>query len=171
MSHPIKPRRLKELFRRFHGKKFLVIGDLMLDRYVYGEVSRISPEAPVPVVRVVREEEHLGGAANVANNLVALGADVSICGVVGRDGDGKEIGRHLKASGVGTVLLASQEGRPTTRKIRIIANQQQVVRVDHEQDDVMEEKTLHGDRECGVVIKIDGQPRFTAPGQSFGYIR
>lgn len=142
MKHSIQPKRLKELFRRFRGKRFLVIGDLMLDRYVYGEVSRISPEAPVPVVRVISEEEHLGGAANVANNLVALGAEVSICGVVGRDGDGREIARHLKESGIGTVLLARQEGRPTTRKIRIIAHQQQVVRVDHEQDDAMEENTL-----------------------------
>jgi len=135
MNDRLTTKRAAEILRRFRGRRFLVVGDLMLDRYVFGDVSRISPEAPVPVVRVEREEARLGGAANVANNLLALGADVSICGVIGDDPDGEALRRSLEDNGIGCDLLVTDPTRPTTRKIRIIAHQQQVVRVDHERDD------------------------------------
>src|SRR5690606_31478710 len=109
----------------------LVVGDLMLDRYWFGEVERISPEAPVPVVRVARREDRLGGAANVARNIVALGARASLVGIVGAD----ESGRHLRE-------LAGEEGidarfvqddsLPTTLKMRVMGRQQQLIRVDFE---------------------------------------
>ena len=135
MKSNIDPARARTLLKRFRGRRFLVVGDLMLDRYVYGEVERISPEAPVPVVRVAMEEERLGGAANVANNLVALGGEVEVCGVVGDDTDGESIARALVGRSIGVDLIVRSTERPTTRKVRIIANQQQVVRVDHERDD------------------------------------
>jgi D-beta-D-heptose 7-phosphate kinase/D-beta-D-heptose 1-phosphate adenosyltransferase len=137
--HPtIDPARAAHLIARFRGRRFLVVGDIMLDRYVFGEVSRISPEAPVPVVRVLREEERLGGAANVALNLVSLGAEASVCGVIGEDADGAAVEALLAGAGVGGGHLVRAPGRPTTRKVRIIAHQQQVVRVDHERDDPLD---------------------------------
>lgn len=135
MDAKIGAKRAKELLDRFRGRRFLVVGDLMLDRYVFGDVERISPEAPVPVVKVRRTEERLGGAANVANNLVSLGAEVALCGVVGEDVDGGSVARSLEERKIDASLLLPAPGRPTTRKIRIIAHQQQVVRVDHERDD------------------------------------
>jgi rfaE bifunctional protein kinase chain/domain len=141
MNEPLQPERLEEILRRFRGCPFLVVGDVMLDRYVYGEVERISPEAPVPVVKVGVEEERLGGAANVANNLAALGADVQVCGVIGDDSDGESVVAGLRARGIGSNLLLRHPGRPTTRKIRIIAHQQQVVRIDHEEDTPLDGET------------------------------
>jgi D-beta-D-heptose 7-phosphate kinase/D-beta-D-heptose 1-phosphate adenosyltransferase len=131
----IEPDRARLLLGRFRGRRFLVAGDVMLDRYVFGTVDRISPEAPVPVVRAYREEERLGGAANVARNLAALGAEVEVCGAVGDDADGEAVAGLLRSEGIGGGSLVRVPGRPTTRKVRIIAHQQQVVRVDHEKDD------------------------------------
>jgi rfaE bifunctional protein kinase chain/domain len=111
--------------------RVLVVGDVMLDRYWFGDVGRISPEAPVPVVKVDRVEERPGGAANVARNAVALGADVSLLSVVGRDEAGVTLRRLLKRDGV-TALLQTDAGLPTTIKLRVIARQQQLVRVDFE---------------------------------------
>jgi D-beta-D-heptose 7-phosphate kinase/D-beta-D-heptose 1-phosphate adenosyltransferase len=137
----VDPARAAELLARFGGRRFLVVGDIMLDRYVFGEVSRISPEAPVPIVRALREEERLGGAANVARNLLALGANVSVCGVIGDDADGALVLSLLADAGVSGDSLVLAPGRPTTRKVRIIAHQQQVVRVDHERDDPLDTST------------------------------
>jgi len=131
--------RIRERIRRFQGKRFLVVGDVMLDRYLYGDVSRISPEAPVPVVRVVRQEERLGGAANVANNLIALGAEATICGVVGDDEDGEVLRWAFGENGLDSSALVAAAGRPTTRKTRIIGNAQQVVRIDTETDEPVED--------------------------------
>ena len=131
--------RIRERIRRFEGKRFLVVGDVMLDRYLYGDVSRISPEAPVPVVRVVRQEERLGGAANVANNLIALGAEATICGVVGDDEDGEVLRWAFGENGLDSSALVAAAGRPTTRKTRIIGNAQQVVRIDTETDEPVED--------------------------------
>ncbi|MDH4196693.1 MAG: PfkB family carbohydrate kinase, partial [Candidatus Aminicenantes bacterium] len=121
-------RRLKRLVRLFRGRKVLVLGDFMLDKYIWGDVSRISPEAPVPVVEVKRDSSHLGGAGNVCHNLDALGGAALAVGVVGDDEAGRWIRRHV-SDGRG---LITDRGRPTTVKTRIIAHHQQVVRVDLE---------------------------------------
>jgi D-glycero-beta-D-manno-heptose-7-phosphate kinase len=117
---------------RLPGLRVLVIGDLMLDRYVWGRVTRISPEAPVPVVDVERVESRPGGAANVALNVAAMGAQVAVCGVIGDDDHGRTLLRHLQKDGFDTSLVRSLPDRITTEKTRVIGNQQQVLRVDHE---------------------------------------
>lgn len=123
---------LAQLQDRLPGLRVLVIGDLMLDRYVWGRVTRISPEAPVPVVDVERVESRPGGAANVALNVAAMGAQVAVCGVIGDDDHGRTLLRHLQKDGFDTSLVRSLPDRITTEKTRVIGNQQQVLRVDHE---------------------------------------
>lgn len=124
--------RAKEICHKFPGKKILVIGDLMLDHWVWGKVSRISPEAPVPVVDVEHYSYTPGGAANVVSNLKALGATVDIMGVVGADDAGRRLRTMLRRQGVGTEGIFVQDERPTGMKTRIVANSQQVVRADIE---------------------------------------
>jgi rfaE bifunctional protein kinase chain/domain len=111
--------------------RVLVVGDVMLDRYWFGDVARISPEAPVPVVKIGRTEERPGGAANVARNAAALGAEAVLLSVVGRDEAGATLRRLLKADGV-QAQLQVDAGVPTTIKLRVIGRQQQLVRVDFE---------------------------------------
>jgi rfaE bifunctional protein kinase chain/domain len=113
--------------------KVLVVGDIMLDRYWFGEVDRISPEAPVPVVRVARREDRLGGAANVARNIAALGAGVSLVGVVGNDEAGQAVSRLARHDGVQADLVTDTQ-MPTTLKMRVLGRQQQLLRVDFEQE-------------------------------------
>jgi len=127
-----KPRTLRHYVRRFPHASVLVVGDLILDHYVMGNVSRISPEAPVPVVHVGSESWRLGGAANVFNNILALGGKADICGVIGADESGRLLMKELgsKRSGRGGVVI--DHGRPTTRKSRVIAHNQQIVRYDIE---------------------------------------
>ena len=137
-------RRLAAVVRRFSRVRLLVVGDLMLDQFIYGKVTRISPEAPVPVVRVAGESFHLGGAANVAANVRALGGQASIIGVVGRDGPGRRLVRDLAELGVGTAGLVRADS-PTIRKIRVLAHQQQVVRLDREPTEIPE-------RLCRTVV-------------------
>jgi D-beta-D-heptose 7-phosphate kinase/D-beta-D-heptose 1-phosphate adenosyltransferase len=128
----VSERRLRTLLGRFSRVRVLVVGDLMLDQFVFGQVERISPEAPVPVVHVGREELRPGGAGNVVSNVRALGGRAVACGLVGRDLAGDRLRRALQATGASTAgILASRERR-TTQKTRIIAHQQQVVRLDHE---------------------------------------
>jgi rfaE bifunctional protein kinase chain/domain len=110
----------------------LVIGDVMLDRYWFGEVERISPEAPVPVVRVARREDRLGGAANVARNVVALGARATLAGVVGADEAGRKVRELAGQAGI-TERLADDDASPTTLKMRVLGRQQQLLRVDFEE--------------------------------------
>ena len=112
--------------------RVLVVGDVMLDRYWFGEVDRISPEAPVPVVRVARREDRLGGAANVARNIAALGAKVTLVGVVGADEAGDRIARMSAEAGVDADLIRDAE-HPTTLKMRVLGRAQQLLRVDFEQ--------------------------------------
>lgn len=112
--------------------KFLVIGDLILDRYVWGAAERISPEAPIPVVKVDSEEARLGGAGNVVNNLVSLGCQVQIASVVGADSASEELQQLLQEQGVSTSGIQCDSERTTTCKTRIIAGHQQVVRLDYE---------------------------------------
>lgn len=117
---------------RFDRCRLLVVGDLMIDEYVWGEVDRISPEAPVQVVSVKNEEYTLGGSGNVVNNLVALGAKVSVLGVTGTGRDGKLLLNRLNDLGVDTRGVIQERSRPTTKKTRIIADHQQVLRIDRE---------------------------------------
>jgi rfaE bifunctional protein kinase chain/domain len=112
--------------------KVLVVGDIMLDRYWFGEVDRISPEAPVPVVRVARKEDRLGGAANVARNIVALGAQASLLGVVGDDEAARQVDALASEAGI-NARLVSDAAAPTTLKMRVLGRQQQLLRVDFEQ--------------------------------------
>jgi rfaE bifunctional protein kinase chain/domain len=113
----------------------LVVGDVMLDRYVSGPVTRISPESPVPVVQVEKEWAGVGGAANVAANVVALGAQCDLVGCLGADEAGRELRERLSALGVGIEGLVKTGERPTTVKTRVLAGHQQVVRVDREDSD------------------------------------
>jgi len=117
---------------RFAGQRVLVIGDLMLDEFIWGKVSRISPEAPVPVVNVTGESYYPGGAANVARNLRELGASTSLVGLVGDDAHGERLCALLSAAEIDTAGLLCDRLRSTTVKTRIIARNQQVVRVDRE---------------------------------------
>ena len=123
---------LRGLVARFAGRRILVLGDLMLDRYLWGRVDRISPEAPVPVVEIERETFTLGGAGNVAANLRALGAEAILAGVVGADLDGERLVEALRERGIDIALVQRDEARPTTVKTRIVAHSQQVVRADRE---------------------------------------
>jgi len=123
---------LRDLVSRFAGRRVVVWGDLMLDRYLWGRVDRISPEAPVPVVEIERETLSLGGAGNVAANLKALGADAVLVGILGTDRDGDELIEALRARGIETGRIVRDAGRPTTVKTRVIAHSQQVVRTDRE---------------------------------------
>jgi D-beta-D-heptose 7-phosphate kinase/D-beta-D-heptose 1-phosphate adenosyltransferase len=129
---------VRERVARFSAAKVAVLGDVMLDRYFWGEVERISPEAPVPVVRVSRRSRRLGGAANVAANLAALGAAAEVISVRGEDREGREVVHMLERRGISPQGLIAARGRETTEKVRIIARNQQVVRADFECDDPVE---------------------------------
>ncbi len=141
----------------------LVIGDLMIDHYLWGSCERISPEAPVQVVDIAKETTVLGGAGNVINNLVALGAKVSVSSVIGDDDNGHELTNMLKFIGVDTKNLITQKGRNTSKKSRIIAVSQQILRYDKEsKDDILPSsvseilETLHSNiREFDIVILSD----------------
>jgi len=111
--------------------KVLVVGDVMLDRYYFGEVKRISPEAPVPVTRVLEEHSTLGGAANVAHNLARIGAQVELAGVVGGDENNRELSRLLLQAGIGSAGLITDQ-RPTITKLRVLGGHQQMLRLDFE---------------------------------------
>lgn len=118
---------------QIQDKKILVIGDLILDRYWFGDVSRISPEAPVPVVRVVKKEDRLGGAGNVARNVISLGAQATLIGIVGIDEGGEKIQRLADEVGINTALSLDQQIN-TTLKMRILGRKQQMLRVDFEHE-------------------------------------
>ena len=122
-----------KLFHQFTGLKVAVVGDAMLDTYWWGNVDRISPEAPVPVVAVSKKEQRIGGAGNVALNVCALGAEVSILSVLGKDEDGEQLSRLLHENNIRTKYLVYSEHRVTTNKIRIISRNQQMMRLDAEQ--------------------------------------
>lgn len=127
------------IFAGFAKLKVLVIGDLMLDRYLWGRVTRISPEAPVPIVDVQQEENRLGGAANVAMNLLKLGCETTLCGTIGKDAEAQFFGQVMQQVGLNARGILSIEERRTTTKIRIIGNQQQIVRVDKEESELLPE--------------------------------
>lgn len=124
--------KIKKAFAGFPGKNILVIGDIIIDHFIWGSVNRISPEAPVPVVNVTGENLLLGGAANVLNNIYALGGKATICGLIGQDIMGDHLVGLLENLGSPTNGLIRTTDRPTTKKTRIIAQHQQVVRFDRE---------------------------------------
>ena len=122
----------KDLFDKFNGLRILVIGDVMLDAYVMGKVNRISPEAPVPIVSLENEDARIGGAGNVALNLLALGAKPIICGVIGEDSSGDKLLNLFEKNGISTDGLVKSMARKTTVKTRVISNKQQLLRIDSE---------------------------------------
>jgi len=123
---------MKNIVEKFSGIKVLVVGDIMIDAYLFGKVDRISPEAPVPVVAVNKKENRLGGAANVALNLVSLGAKPILCSVIGDDKDGHEMIALLDQSNIGTNGIVKSSERITTVKTRVIAQNHQMLRIDSE---------------------------------------
>ncbi|MBU1006848.1 MAG: D-glycero-beta-D-manno-heptose-7-phosphate kinase [Candidatus Omnitrophica bacterium] len=127
----------KKIISKFSKANVLVIGDLILDEFLWGEVSRISPEAPVPVVWVKSESFIPGGAANVANNIHALGGKVYLTGVIGKDERGRTLTEELRKKGINIQGIIVDEERPTTLKTRVIAHHQQVVRIDKEKKEVL----------------------------------
>lgn len=141
--------RAEGILNRGRDRRVLVLGDVMLDEFIWGDVNRISPEAPVPVVNIKRESMHLGGAANVLANITALGAAGSVVGVVGNDGAAEKIRAALRQNG-GTQtddMLITDDKRPTTIKTRIIAHNQMVVRADREH-----RGSVNGDVESEIVL-------------------
>ena len=159
---------LLDILHRFRRAHLLVVGDLMLDRFVWGDVERISPEAPVPVMRVMAESHRLGGAANVVQNVRSLGAHVTACGVIGRDAAGKRLVHDLRRAGASTAGIVADKQAQTTQKSRIIARprHQQIVRLDRENQSPIADATLKRLREfvlaranaCdGIVISDYGK--------------
>jgi rfaE bifunctional protein kinase chain/domain len=134
MPSSFNKERAEILIRKMRDCRIVVLGDVMLDEFIWGDVSRISPEAPVPVVEIKRESTHLGGAANVLANLLALGAQACVIGVIGEDAAAEKLRASLQSEGGGQAedLLVVDGSRPTTIKTRIIAHNQMVVRADRE---------------------------------------
>lgn len=147
---PLDSTRARTLVSRLAGQRVLVVGDVMVDRFIVGTVTRISPEAPVPVVRYRSEHTRLGGAANVAHNLAALGARVTLVGMVGVDRAAAQLREQLVDAGLETNGLVEDRSRPTVEKVRIIAGRnQQVARIDYEDD-----ADVSGDMEAALVQRI-----------------
>lgn len=142
MTDPGFSARAATLVSAFPKCRVLVAGDIMLDEYIWGSVRRISPEAPVPVVTVTRDSRTLGGAANVALNVAGLGSKVIMAGVVGHDAHGRDVVRMMKKNRIDVTGVVACEDRPTTVKTRVIAHNQQVVRVDREMNDLPAGKTV-----------------------------
>jgi len=131
---------ISSIIENYSKKRIMVVGDVMLDRYIFGTVSRISPEAPVPVLKTLREKLSPGGAANVAANLKNLGASVDIFGVIGNDSEGEKVSDLLKRMNIETKGLVVDSNRVTTTKTRLVTKSQQVVRMDTEQEDFISNK-------------------------------
>ncbi len=139
----------------FHNRRVLVVGDLLLDRYLWGAVERISPEAPVPVVRVDHKTHAAGGAANVAANLSALGCQVSLAGVVGADEDGRQLLALLHTLGIETPAVLSWPDRPTICKTRILGGRQQILRLDVEKTGELHSE-LKSLLQCKILAQVSG---------------
>lgn len=128
---------IQSLFDQFSKKRIVVLGDVMLDTYLRGGVHRISPEAPVPIVSLTKAEDRLGGAANVALNIVSLGAEAIMCSVIGNDVEGERLLDLLNESGISNQGIVRSDNRKTTIKTRVIGNNQQLLRIDSEQTDAI----------------------------------
>lgn len=140
--------RAAQILAAINGLRIAVVGDVMLDRYFVGSVTRISPEAPVPVIDIENETFHLGGAANVAHNLYSLGVQPLLCGVIGDDNSGKMFLDIAHESGMDTSALLSVRDRATTVKTRIIGNNQHIARLDREQ------RTAISDEQAAHIVSI-----------------
>jgi D-beta-D-heptose 7-phosphate kinase/D-beta-D-heptose 1-phosphate adenosyltransferase len=142
--------RAHELVDRFTGVPILVVGDVMLDRFIVGAVTRISPEAPVPIVCFKSEHRRLGGAANVANNVAVLGGRASLVGLIGADEPGERLREQLTAADIDVAGLVTDPARPTTEKVRVVTERnQQVARIDYEHD-----ADCSGDVERALVDRV-----------------
>lgn len=139
-----------QIIESFSKLTVLIVGDVMLDSYIWGAVERISPEAPVPIVTVRKKDFRLGGAANVALNVAALGAQPILCALIGDDEDGKKLLQRLHENNISSEGIVTSNARPTTVKTRIIASHQHVVRVDEETD-----KVAAADEEMYLLKKIE----------------
>jgi D-beta-D-heptose 7-phosphate kinase/D-beta-D-heptose 1-phosphate adenosyltransferase len=129
---PQKNEKLKKYIDRFSKARVLVIGDIILDEYIWGDVSRISPEAPVPIVEILRDEKRLGGAANVVHNIVSLKGQANLCGVIGDDTYGRDVIKSIKGLGLKTDGIIKDSGRCTSIKSRVLGHNQQMMRIDRE---------------------------------------
>ena len=148
---PVDRERALDVIRRFSGVPVLIVGDLMLDHFVFGRVDRISPEAPVPVVEFDHEDFRVGGAGNVAHNVRGLGGAVEMVAVIGRDDHGARLKEALRADGIGVRGVVTEDGRPTTRKMRLVTSRnQQVARVDYETD-----REVKGDIEAALSAALE----------------
>jgi rfaE bifunctional protein kinase chain/domain len=163
---------LDSLLDRFAGRRITVVGDVMLDHFVVGGVERISPEAPVPVVRFVRDEFRLGGAANVAHNVAALGGRARLAGLVGDDPTAGQLRAELEAAGLDAAGLVVDKSRATTRKVRVVTERnQQVARVDYETEaeaggavlDELARQVAAAARESDAVVLSDYRKGVVAP--------
>ena len=143
---PLSRARGTTLLKAMRGRRVLVLGDVMLDEFIWGRVARISPEAPVPVVEVTGQSFHLGGAGNVAANVRSLGGEPALLGVIGEDEAGRRIEEALTKTGIVSRLEVAGSGRPTTVKTRIVAHNQQVVRTDRE-----DASDVPGDTEAAIL--------------------
>jgi D-glycero-beta-D-manno-heptose-7-phosphate kinase len=163
--------RARALLAGMRGRRALVLGDVMLDEFIWGKVGRISPEAPVPVVEVIGESFHVGGAGNVARNVRSLGGEAILIGIVGQDRAAAQLKRELADGGVTDALVPCDKNRPTTVKTRIIAHHQQVVRADRESsEDIsrdLEEKVIaavaNALPQCQVLVLSDYQKGVVTP--------
>ncbi len=136
------PERLDSLLQNARGKKIMVIGDMMVDRYLWGTVTRLSPEAPVPIINIEDEDIRFGGAANVANNIISLGAEPIVVGVIGKDFWGLRFKSMLEERNLTSDGLIVEANRPTTIKTRIIGNNQHIARVDREKTYPIQKETV-----------------------------
>ena len=132
---------LTNILNNFKEKNILVIGDIMLDKYIFGNVERISPEAPVQIVNVKKEKFIPGGAANVANNIAALNANAFIIGVIGNDTEATTLINELKKRNINTEGIITDQNKPTTQKVRILGQKQQLLRIDYEKKDYLNKET------------------------------
>ncbi|MCK4983624.1 MAG: hypothetical protein KAS17_11910, partial [Victivallaceae bacterium] len=142
----MKKTRLTQIVDKFRDMRIAVVGDLMLDVYIWGKTSRISPEAPVPIVQVKKKSCCLGGAANVMRNVVTLGGKVKAYGIIGNDSDGNEMKKLFESYSIDPASLSVDKSRRTTKKQRIIASAQQLLRVDFEDteklDDIIRQEII-----------------------------
>jgi rfaE bifunctional protein kinase chain/domain len=132
---------LTNILNNFKEKNILVIGDIMLDKYIFGNVERISPEAPVQIVNVKKEKFIPGGAANVANNIAALNANAFMIGVIGNDTEATILINELKKRNIDTEGIITDQNKPTTQKVRILGQKQQLLRIDYEKKDYLNKET------------------------------
>jgi rfaE bifunctional protein kinase chain/domain len=142
--------RVQEIVDKFESLKVMIIGDVMIDAYIWGAVDRISPEAPVPVVRITKRDYRLGGAANVALNVQALGAEPYLCAVIGDDEPGERLQQRLDEWGMTADGIHRSAERPTTIKTRVLSGHQHVIRVDEETDERLSEQ-----EESALLQKIE----------------